>query len=105
MVGIVRRLKMEHDGTMHIGVRLIPGEARGVAVRPIGDASQKYQRALLIAEDTERGTPPTLVLPPGIVKPGVTLEVFTNRAEPVTIADVVGQGATHEQVTFRKAVK
>jgi hypothetical protein len=105
VVAIVQRLKMEQDGTVHIGVRVVPGEARGVAVRLTGDPSQKYQRALLVGEDTERGTPPTLILPPGLVIPNAALEVFSNRAETVTITEIVGRGPTHEQAGFRRPAK
>ncbi len=102
-LGIVQRLKLEHDGALNVGIRIIRGNARGTAVRPKGDPSLKYERALIVDADPERRTQAVLIVPPGKFAPGATLEMFASRAESVTVTEVLDHGAEHDRVTFAPA--
>jgi hypothetical protein len=102
-LGIVQRLKLEQDGTLSIGVRVLRGEARGTAVRPKGDASLKYERALLVAADDERQTPAFLVVPHGKHVPGSMLEMFGNRAEVLMVTEVLDRSPDHDRLAFEAA--
>lgn len=102
VVGYVQRLKIEQDGTVHVGVRLMHGDARGIAARPIGDPTQKYQRALIIEADPERGTSASLIAPPGLAVPGAALEIYSSRAETIMVNAMLNCSASHEQFSFSK---
>lgn len=100
VLGVVQRLRLEHDGALNVGVRAIRGEARGAAVRRKGDPALKYERALLVDADPERRTPAFLIVPPATFAAGSALELFTSRAETVTVSEILDQGADHERVAF-----
>jgi len=99
-LGVVQRLKLEHDGALNVGVRVMRGEVRGTAVRPKGDPTLKYERALLIEADPERHTPASLIVPPGKFATGMMLEMHSSRTEAVTVSDVLECGVDHDRVTY-----
>lgn len=99
-LGVVQRLKVDASGETHIGMRLVRGEARGVALRATGDPGQKYERALLIEADAQRAIPATLVIEPGRFAPGSRVEMHTSRAEQVTIGAYVERGFDFDRVAF-----
>jgi cyclic-di-GMP-binding protein len=102
-VGVVQRLKVETDGALSVGVRVVRAEARGVAVRARGDAAQKYERALMLEPDPERGTPAQLILAAGRFARGQMFELYTSRNESVMITEIVDQGCDYDRVTYAAA--
>jgi hypothetical protein len=53
---LVQRIRIEADGEMSVGVRVIRGgEVRGAAIRAAGSAAQKYERALIVEADRHAG--------------------------------------------------
>ena len=103
MLGVVQRLRIENGGQLGIGVRVIRGESRGAAVRVFGDATLKYERALIVEADKERDTPAFLVLPPGAYALGSTLELHTGRAEKIVLVSLLEQCEDHDRATYRPA--
>ncbi|RPI46732.1 MAG: hypothetical protein EHM59_06625 [Betaproteobacteria bacterium] len=101
MLATVQRLKMESDGSLNAGVKVIRGEVRGVAVRPAGDASQKYERALVVSDDDAKA-PPTMIVPRDQFGAGALIEIYSNRGETVQLGEVVERGFDFERVTFRQ---
>ena len=103
LLAMVQRLRIEADGRLSIGVRVIRSEVRGAAVRPHGDAAVKYERALVVDADTERDTPAYLILPPGLFNAGATAELHVNRAEKVVITALLDRNTDHDRATYQPA--
>jgi hypothetical protein len=99
-LGVIQRLKIDASGEAHIGVRPVRGEMRGVALRPAGDATQKYERALLIEADATRATPATLLVEAGRFAPGARIEMHTARAESITLGAYVERGFDFDRLAF-----
>jgi hypothetical protein len=99
-LALVQRLLVEPDGALSIGVRVVRGNTRGAAVRPVGDPNLKYERALIVDADQERGIPAYLVLPPGKFAQGSTLELHSGRAEKVTVSAILECGPDYDRVAY-----
>jgi hypothetical protein len=97
-LGIVQRLRFEASGDAQVGVRLVRGDARGVALRPAGDATAKYDRALLLEADAQRGAPATLLVGADRFAPGAKVEMYTGRAETVTLGAYVERGTDFDRL-------
>lgn len=103
MLASVQRLRIDSDGGLGIGVRAIRGEARGAAVRALGDPGLKYERALLVEADAEHAAPAFLILPPGMFAVGSLLELHTGRAEKIAITAMIEQSIDHDRATYAPA--
>jgi hypothetical protein len=99
-LGVVQRLKVDASGEAQVAVRVVRGEMRGVALRAAGDAAQKYDRALLIEADGQRTSSASLVVESGRFAPGARVEMYTTRAETVTIGDYLERGFDFDRFTF-----
>jgi hypothetical protein len=102
-LAMVQRIRIENDGALGIGVRMLRSEARGAAVRSLRDATPKYERALIVEADTERDAPSYLILPPGRFAPGEAIELHTGRAEKVVIVALLDQCVDHDRATYKSA--
>ena len=103
LLALVQRLRIESDGRLGIGVRTIRSEVRGAAVRPLGDPSVRYERALVIEADSERDVPAYLILPPGLFAAGSTIELYAGHAEKVVLTAMLDQGMDHDRATYQPA--
>jgi hypothetical protein len=99
----VQRIRIENNGALNIGVRMIRSEARGAAVRSARDSTAKYERALIVEADAERDVPSYLILPPGRFAPGEAIELHTGRAEKLVIAAILDQSVDHDRATYKSA--
>jgi hypothetical protein len=99
-LGVVHRLRVDIDGTVYLGLRMFRQEARGVAIRPAGNSSQKYERALVLDAGSEGKEPPSLLVAPGRFRAGDRPELYTNLGEAICIDKVVESSADFERVTF-----
>lgn len=102
-LALVQRIRMEADGEMSVTLRAIRGEVRGAAIRQAGDTTQKYERALLVDADPERGTPASIIVPSGLLAPGRRFEIHTSRSETVRIGDPVERGFDFDRMAYEAA--
>jgi len=103
VLALVQRLRIESDGRLGIGVRVIRSDVRGAAVRPVGDPSAKYERALVVEADSERDVPAYVILPPGRFAAGSMIELHVGRAEKIVITAMLDQGMDHDRATYQPA--
>ena len=71
-LGIVQRLSIDESGAVSLGLRVIPGVPQPIAVRIAGATAadgKKYDRALLMPEDSARKIPASLILAPTAYQP------------------------------------
>ncbi len=99
-LGTVQRLRVEPDGQTHVGVRLIRGEVRGVALRTAGNMLEKFERALLIEGDPQRGTPASLVVAAGRFGPGTRIELGTTRSGALILGASIERGPDFDRLAI-----
>ena len=91
------------DGGLLVGVFLLPGTPQPMAVRPAlppGEEDEAWMPAFLLPAMEALKEPPSLVLPRGLYKPELVLEVHAMRAYRVKIAKVVNSGNDFARVSF-----
>lgn len=98
MLGVIQRLRVEADGALSAGMRLIPGEVRGVAVRVPTSPTPVFERALLLAADATRKVPESIIVPLGSHVPGTILELHDKRTEKVQLGEVLERGFDFERL-------
>jgi len=103
VVGTIQRLRFEDDASLAVAVRIVAGEVRAAAVRPVGAVAQKFERALVVCADETHGQPASLIVEPGRFRPGTTAEVHITRNETVRIESVMESGVNFERLAFRPA--
>ncbi len=99
VLATVQRLRIEADGSLYVGIRIIRGEARGVAVRMAGMPTEKYHRALLVREGDEKA-PPTIIVSRGQFSPGALVEVHSNRGEVMQLGGLIECGCDFERLSL-----
>jgi hypothetical protein len=99
--GIIQWMRIEANGDLRCGVRLFPGKASAVTVRPAEakQAANAYERALLLAPDAITATPATLILPPGWFQCGAFIEVVTDRHQVATMLTLLEKGSDFDRGT------
>ena len=102
MLGVIQRLRAESDGAMSAGMRLISGDARGVAVRIPSSPTPGFERALLLAADNARKVPESIIVPTGSYLPGTILELHDKRTEKVQLGEVLERGFEFERLTCER---
>jgi hypothetical protein len=100
LVGAVRWLKIDEIDTLHLGVRIVPGVPRAVAVRPGGTGAQaeKFVPALYCPAVPVLATPASLILPPGWYRPRRVLEVYSDASELLLLSGVLERGSDYDRV-------
>jgi len=105
LLGVVRWLRTEGDGGLHLGARIIPGVPRAVAVRTTGinAQSEKFVPALYCPALAALAAPASLILPPGWYRPKRVLEVYSDTSESVLLSGVIERGSDFERVAIEPA--
>ena len=104
-VGVVRWIKTDEKDDLHVGVRVIPGIPRPVAVRPTGINAQaeKFVPALYCPALATLSSPASLILPPGWYRPKRVLEVYSDSVELLLLSGVIERGSDFERVAIEPA--
>ncbi len=105
LVGAVRWIKTDEKDDLHVGVRVIPGIPRPVAVRPTGINAQaeKFVPALYCPALATLSSPASLILPPGWYRPKRVLEVYSDSLELLLLSGVIERGSDFERVAIEPA--
>lgn len=96
-------LMYENDGSLLIGVFVLPGTPEAVGIRNTGvtvSQQEKYVQAFLLPQVAALKELPSLVLPRGWFQPEKVIEVFTGRRAQVKLMALVGAGMDFERVTY-----
>jgi hypothetical protein len=105
LVGVVRWLRTDEDDALHVGVRVVSGLPKAVAVRPTGlnAQSDKFVPALYCPALPALATPASLILPTGWYRPKRVLEVYTDTSELLLLSGVIERGSDFERVAIEPA--
>lgn len=90
------------DGSLMVGLTLLPGRPRAVAVRSQGRQAF-FQRAFLLPGMEALGAPPSLVLPVGLYQTQgeQTLELYDGSSRRLRLVGRLQSGADFERVSYR----
>ena len=105
MLAQVRWLMQGDNGDMHAGLRLLAGEPRPVAVRPVGvnvSAAEKYVQAIVLEGVSSLGVAPTLVLPVGWFRPRRVIEAYFDKPVRLRLNEMVERGVDFERVAYEE---
>jgi cyclic-di-GMP-binding protein len=105
LMGVVRWIKTDENDDLHVGIRIIPGIARAVAVRPTGLNAQaeRFVPALYCPALAALSAPPSLILPLGWYRPKRILEVYSDSSELLLLTGVIERGSDFERVAIEPA--
>jgi len=105
LVGVARWIRTDEKDDLQIGVRIIPGVPRAVAVRPTGINAQaeKFVPALYCPALAALSSPACLILPPGWYRPKRVLEVYSDSSELLLLSGVIERGSDFDRVAIEPA--
>jgi hypothetical protein len=101
-LAVVQWLKLEGNGELSIGLRLLPGLPHVTPLRDTdpdarGDAGSI---GVLLPAVPEMRTPATVVLAPGVFSPGKLLELTSGTARTVRLLRLAERGSDFERAVF-----
>lgn len=104
-LGIVQRLTLDETGTIWIGLHIILGAPQAVSARVAESTAGKYDRALLMPEDTARKIPASIMLLPGCYQANRTLTLLAEKEKErrVKLLALLDKGANFERATYTAA--
>ncbi|MGH8635574.1 MAG: hypothetical protein ACREUX_22865 [Burkholderiales bacterium] len=104
-LAVAQWMRLEEDGDLSIGLRLLPGIPHVTPVQlhgqPADEAAQPS--AILLPAAPEMRTPPTLLLAPNLFQPGRELELLSGTLRRVRMVRLLERGADFERVVFEVA--
>ena len=102
-LGIVQWLRVEENTELFAGVRLFPGNARAITVRPANYnpslGIKSFERGLLLPE-LPPSTPTTLVLPAGWYQAGRVIQIHDDQKLDVKLVNLLERGSDFDRCTF-----
>lgn len=106
LAGVVRWLKSDENDDLQLGLRVVPGVPKAVAVRSAGTGAQseKFVPALFCPAVPALATPASLILSPGWYRPRRVLEVYSDASELLLLTGVIERGSDFERVAIEPAL-
>jgi hypothetical protein len=98
-IGIVHRLVFDEDGTILIGLRIILGTPRAVAVR-MSEGTGRFDRALLMPEDAVRRIPASILLLPGWYQANRKLLIRSDKDANIKLQSLLDTGSNFDRSTY-----
>jgi hypothetical protein len=104
-LAVVQWMRLEQDGDLSVGLRLLPGIPHVTPLQPGAAAldDDASATAILLPAAPETRTPATLVLAPSSFEPGRELELLSGTMRRVKLLRLLERGADFERVVFEIA--
>lgn len=100
-LAVVQWLKLEGNGELSVGLRLLPGLPHVTRLRNTGAGTEETPGVgVLLPSVPEMRTPATVVLPPGVFSPGKLLELTSGAARTVRLLRLAERGSDFERAVF-----
>jgi hypothetical protein len=102
-LAVAQWMRLEEDGDLSIGLRLLPGIAEVAPVRLEGEpeaADGVPPSAILLPAAPEMRTPPTVLLAPNLFQPGREMELLAGSPRRVRMIRLLERGADFERAVF-----
>lgn len=102
VLAVARWVILRRDGSVETGVRLIPGKAKPVALRPHGSAYARdaWRPGFLLGEVRSLEAAPKIVVPPAWFKTGRLIDVFDEEVRRVRLTALAERGMDFERGEF-----
>ena len=103
LLGQISWLVLENDGRLQAGVQVLPGPAKGVAVRPTGvgiSVSEQYTRGFFLPAVPTLKEPVSVITPAGWYSPNRIIEIYTDRSVSIRLGELLSRGAGFERCSF-----
>jgi hypothetical protein len=103
LLGQISWLVYHADGLMEVGVNLLSGLPKVVAVRQTGIARGQhggYQQAFWLPESTAMKKPASLVLPAGWFQPHAVIELHDDSKQHLRLVQALARGPNFDQVSY-----
>jgi hypothetical protein len=103
LLGQISWLVYHADGLMEVGVNLLSGLPKVVAVRQTGIARGQhggYQQAFWLPESTAMKKPASLVLPAGWFQPHAVIELHDDSKQHLRLVQALARGTNFDQVSY-----
>jgi cyclic-di-GMP-binding protein len=105
-LGVVQWLRVEENTELYAGVRLFPGSARAVAVRPANFnpsvGIKGFERGLWLPA-LPPSTPATLILPAGWYQAGRVVEIHGDQKQNAKLVSLLEKGSDFDRCTVAPA--
>jgi hypothetical protein len=101
-LAVVQWLRLEVDGELSIGLRLLPGLPHAAELQHTDEqaANDVASVGVLLPPVPEMRTPPTVVLPPGVFSPGKLIELTSGTARTLRLLRLAERGSDFERAVF-----
>lgn len=103
LLGQISWLVFQSNGRMDVGVNLLSGLPKVVAVRQTGLARGQpsgYQQAFLLPATPAMKTPASLVLPSGWFQPHAVIEMHDGEKRHLRLVQLITHGTNFDQVSY-----
>ncbi len=91
------------DGTLEVGVNMLNGMPKVVAMRQVGalrGGHGAYQQAFTLPDTPALKKPASLVLPGGWFQPHRVIEVYDGKSRQLRLVQLLQRGANYDQVSY-----
>lgn len=106
LLALISWLVVENDGRLQAGIQVLPGPAKGVAVRPTGvgvSVSEQYTRGFFLPAVPTLKEPVSVIVPAGWYSPARVIEIHTDRSVPIRLDELLARGTGFERCSFALA--
>jgi hypothetical protein len=97
-------LMAEHDGRLLVGLHVLPGTPRAIAIRPRADegaSAERFSRAFLLPGVQVMGEEASLIVPRGVFQPERRMEIYLDGALlGVSLIRLSAFGVNYERVAM-----
>lgn len=102
LLGSTRWAMVTADGSLHVGILVVPGRPEAIAVRSTGLAAVKegYRQGFLLPGIASLGTTANIVIPSGWFKKERMLEIYTDHSRQVRLVDLLDRGVDFDRATY-----
>jgi hypothetical protein len=105
LLGWLRWIHVGAGNSLHAGAHIFPGAPEAIAVRNRSSAlvAEKFRPAFLLAEVAALGLPQRIVLPPGMFRPDLVVEIFREQQSRITLSRSRERGVDFECAEYQTA--
>jgi hypothetical protein len=105
LLGWFRWVHVDAGNSLHAGAHIFPGVPEAIAVRNRSSAlvAEKFRPAFLLAEVPTLGLPQRIVLPPGMFRPDLVVEIFREQLSRIVLSRLRERGVDFECAEYQDA--
>jgi hypothetical protein len=105
LLGWLRWLHVGAGDILHAGAHVFPGFPQAISVRNRSSAlvAEKFRPGFLLPEVTALKLPQRIVLPPGMFRPDLVIEIYSEQLSRISLLRLRERGSDFECAEYRAA--